>query len=70
MRGTLLELRSLLARAEGGAGTLHNITKPLPWSGWVQVIEDVSEEVQPLQTVEVKRHPEINIFSQLRNACS
>ena len=33
---------------------LHNITKPLPWIGGAQVIEDVIEVAQPLQRVEVK----------------
>ena len=26
---------------------LHNMTKPLPWRGGAQVIDDVLEDVQP-----------------------
>ena len=40
---------------EEGAGMLHNITKPRQWRGGTQVIEDVFEDAQPMETVEVKR---------------
>ena len=40
----------LLDSAEGGTSMLHNLTKPRPWRGGSQVIEDVSE----LKRVEVK----------------
>ena len=34
---------------------LHNITKPRPWRGGAEVIEDVFEDAQPLKKVDVKR---------------
>ena len=40
--------------AEGRPELLHNITKPRPWRGGSQVIEDVSEDAQPLKREEVK----------------
>ena len=35
---------------------LHDITTPIPWKNRLQVIEDVSEDEQPLKSVEVKRN--------------
>ena len=41
--------------AEGGAGMWHNISKPRPWRGGAQSVEDVFEGAQPLKRVEVTR---------------
>ena len=51
----VLEGTKLLDSAEGGAGMLHNITKPRPWRGGAQVIEHVFEDAQLLKRVEGKR---------------
>ena len=44
----------LFPSAEGGAGMLHSITKPLPRRRGVQVIQDVTEDAHPLKRFEVK----------------
>ena len=47
--------KSFLTVRKGGAGILHNITKPRPWRGGAQVIENAFEDAQPLKRVEAKR---------------
>ena len=39
----------------GRAGMLPIITKPRRWRGGAQIIEDVSEDAQPLKRAKVKR---------------
>ena len=39
----------------GGAGMMHNITKPRHWRGGAQVTGDVFEDAQRLKRVEVKK---------------
>ena len=61
--------RKLPASAERSAGMLRSITKPLPCSGGVQVIEDVSEDAKLLKRVEVKRqrwkdHQQVDVLEQ------
>ena len=58
--------------AEEGAGMLHNITKPRPWIGGAQILEDVFEDAQPLKRAQVKRqewkrHWQVDTPVQLMN---
>ena len=47
--------RKLLDRSEGGAGMLHNFTKPRPLGGGAEVQEDVLVGSKLLKRVDVKK---------------
>ena len=47
--------RNASQQCRKGTGMLHNITKPRPWRGGAEVIEDVFEDAQPLKKVDIKR---------------
>ena len=46
----------MIASAEGGAGSLHKITKPTAWRGGVPMLEEVEIDVKPLTRCEEKRN--------------
>ena len=45
----------MTAKAGGGAGLLHKITKPRAWRGGAQILKDEEEDAKPLARCEERR---------------
>ena len=53
----MLEQRvnQVIKSAEGSAGLLHKITKPMAWSGGAQILKKAEEDARLLDRCEAKR---------------
>ena len=45
----------IISSAEGGTGFLHRVTKRAVWRDGLQVIEDVEDDVKPMNRCEERR---------------